>query len=147
MKKKFLLNYKDLLSFMPYKYPLLLVDKIISIKKNIFIKSFKIVKKDDFFLSKHFFLNSVYPGVLILEFLHQTSFVLLYKNKILKNKNKNFYLAKIIYAKFFYVIKSDDVMIGNVSIIKKSLNTYVFYGKVLVNGRIICSASFICAIK
>ncbi|WP_343184185.1 3-hydroxyacyl-ACP dehydratase FabZ family protein [Buchnera aphidicola (Ceratovacuna keduensis)] len=141
-------NYNNFLSFSPYKNPMLLIDKIIYIKKNVFIKSFKTIKKNDFFLKRHFFrnINLVYPGVLILEFLHQSSLMLIYKSEKF-NSCKMFYLAKIKYAKFFFPIVYKDNLFGKVNIIKKILNMYIFDGKIIVRNKIACHSIFSCIIK
>ncbi|WP_343154937.1 hypothetical protein RJK70_00810 [Buchnera aphidicola (Pseudoregma panicola)] len=141
-------NYKNLLSFSPYKNPMLLIDKIMYIKENIFIRSFKTIKKNDFFLKKHFFknINSVYPGVLILEFLHQSSLMLIYKSEKFNNY-KMFYLAKIKNAKFFFPILYKDNLFGEVNVVKKVLNMYIFDGKVIVKDKIACISRFSCIIK
>ncbi|BGI51398.1 MAG: 3-hydroxyacyl-ACP dehydratase FabZ [Buchnera aphidicola (Ceratovacuna japonica)] len=143
-----MINYKKLLIFSIYKNPMLLIDKVIYIKKNIFIKSFKTIKKDDFFLKRHFFNISkpVYPGVLILEFLHQSALILISKSKNF-NKDKIIYLSKIKSAKFFFPILYKDNLFGNVSIVRKILNIYMFDGKVIVRNKVACFSRFICVVK
>ncbi|WP_343190094.1 hypothetical protein [Buchnera aphidicola] len=132
---------------MPYKSPFLLVDGVIYLKKHIFIKSFKKIKKNDFFLRRHFINNYAYPGVLMLEIFHQTSLILLYESKKFNYKNKMFYLAKINFAKFFFPVSYKDCIICNVTMFRKVLNSYIFHGKIIVNKKVACLSSFICILK
>ncbi|WP_343188362.1 3-hydroxyacyl-ACP dehydratase FabZ family protein [Buchnera aphidicola (Ceratoglyphina bambusae)] len=146
MKKNISIDYDELLTFVPYKYPNFLVEKVIKFKKNKYIKSLKSVCRDDFFLSGHFFKNPIYPGVLIVEFLAQSAIILLYKSDK-KNYKKTFYLAKINFAKFLSTVKPENIMIGKIYIVKNILNSYVFYCKVFVKSKIVCITSFICIKK
>ncbi len=58
---------------LPHRYPFLLVDKVIKIKKNEMAVAQKNVSNNEWFFQGHFPSYPVMPGVLILEALAQTA--------------------------------------------------------------------------
>ena len=65
-------------NYLPHRYPFLLIDKIIDIKKGEMITAQKNVSNNEPFFQGHFPEHPVFPGVLLLEAMAQATACLLY---------------------------------------------------------------------
>ena len=63
-------------NYLPHRYPFLLIDKIIYIKKGEMITSQKNVSNNEPFFQGHFPEYPVFPGVLLLEAMAQATAIL-----------------------------------------------------------------------
>ncbi|NQT07178.1 MAG: 3-hydroxyacyl-ACP dehydratase FabZ [Candidatus Omnitrophica bacterium] len=75
------LNNGQIAKFLHQRYPFLMVDKIISLKKNEKVLSVKNVTCDEPFFEGHFPEIKIMPGVLIAEAMAQTAIFLFYDEK------------------------------------------------------------------
>ena len=67
------LSKKDIISLLPHREPMLLIDELKDIKKLFSATGIVNVKKDSFFVNGHFPDQPVMPGVLIVEAFGQTA--------------------------------------------------------------------------
>ena len=67
------LNKDQIISLLPHRDPMLLIDEIYDIKKLTSATAVVNVKKDSFFVQGHFPDNPVMPGVLIVESFGQAA--------------------------------------------------------------------------
>ena len=67
------LSYSDIEKLIPHRYPFLLIDKIIDIKKGNSIIAIKSVSGNEPFFPGHFPGFPIFPGVLIVEAMAQVS--------------------------------------------------------------------------
>ena len=70
------MNIEDIKKLLPHRYPALLVDRVIEIEHNKYIKAFKNITTNEPHFIGHFPDKEVFPGVLILEALAQASGIL-----------------------------------------------------------------------
>ena len=63
-------------NYLPHRYPFLLIDKIIDIKKGKMITAQKNVSNNEPFFQGHFPEYPVFPGVLLLEAMAQATAIL-----------------------------------------------------------------------
>ena len=70
------LNYKDICSILPHRYPFLLVDRILELEKGKRVVGIKNVTANEPFFQGHFPGNPIMPGVLIVEAMAQVGGVL-----------------------------------------------------------------------
>ncbi|VFP79166.1 3-hydroxyacyl-ACP dehydratase FabZ [Buchnera aphidicola] len=139
---KYILNINDILKILPHRFPFLLIDKILDYKKKKYIHTLKNITANDFFFFGHFPEKFIFPGVLIIESIAQSSSVLLfyYKNNVKKSK-KTCCLAGVNNTTFIHPVYPGDQMIVEVFFKRKLLEVYFFYGVVLVNNIIVCKST------
>lgn len=103
-----LLDIKEIVSILPHRYPILLVDRIIhlDLKENLII-GIKNVTMNEQFFQGHFPGVPLMPGVLILEALAQTGGILVYRKG---QMDKIAVLLTIDHAKFRRPVVPGDVL-------------------------------------
>ncbi|QJC34897.1 3-hydroxyacyl-ACP dehydratase FabZ [Enterobacteriaceae endosymbiont of Donacia piscatrix] len=138
-----ILNINEILSVLPHRYPFILVDKIIAFQKFKFLNAIKNISLNEPFFQGHFPKNPIYPGVLLLESMIQTTGLLIYKSDIRKKKFMYYVVGidKVRFKKFLF--PGDQIIIK--SIFKKKKKSFVFFDSIAkINNKIICKAKIIC---
>lgn len=74
--EKINLDIHKILTLLPHRYPILLVDRVLEIEPHKSIKALKNVSINEPYFMGHFPQRPVMPGVLILEALAQTAALL-----------------------------------------------------------------------
>jgi len=114
-------------SYLPHRYPFLLVDKIIEISDN-HVVGVKNVTFNESFFQGHFPGNPVFPGVLQIEALAQAGGILAL-NKVGDPGNWDTYFVKIDGVKF-----KQKVVPGDTLILKMELTAPIRRGLVQMHG-------------
>lgn len=95
--------------WLPHRYPLLLVDKIIELNKD-YVVGVKSVTFNEYFFQGHFPGNPVMPGVLIIEALAQTGGILAMHN-VGDPGQWDTYFIKIDNVKFKQMVQPGDTLL------------------------------------
>ncbi|QJC30838.1 3-hydroxyacyl-ACP dehydratase FabZ [Enterobacteriaceae endosymbiont of Macroplea appendiculata] len=141
-----ILYINEILNILPHRYPFILIDRIIYIDTNkLVIHVIKNITINEPYFIGHFPNKPIYPGVLILESMLQTTGILLYKtisNNVIKQKM--FYIVSIKNIRFKQkVIPGDQIIIK--SYFKYNKKNFFFYDSIaIVNNIIVCIANKIC---
>ncbi|WP_075433762.1 3-hydroxyacyl-ACP dehydratase FabZ [Buchnera aphidicola] len=139
---KHTLSLNSILKILPHRFPFLLIDKVLDYKKNKYLYALKNITENDFFLRGHFPNNFIFPGVLIVESVAQSSGLLLfYCDDNGYKQGHTFCLAGIKNTKFITPVYPGDQMIIKVFFKKKICNIYLFQGIVVVNRIIACKST------
>jgi UDP-3-O-[3-hydroxymyristoyl] N-acetylglucosamine deacetylase/3-hydroxyacyl-[acyl-carrier-protein] dehydratase len=80
------LDIQDVLSVVPHRYPMLLIDRVVQIEAGRRATAIKNVTVNEPFFAGHFPGNPVMPGVLIIECMAQASGLLLYQRQAAVHK-------------------------------------------------------------
>lgn len=82
------LGIKSILEYLPHRYPFLLVDRVVEVKRGESIKAYKNLTFNEPFFQGHFPGTPVMPGVLIVEAMAQAG-VLLVAHSLPEGENLN----------------------------------------------------------
>ena len=143
------LDINQILSRLPHRYPMLLIDKIIEIEIGKHIKAIKNVSINEPFFKGHFPNNPVMPGVLIIEAMAQATPLFWLPNGInnKKCKKSDYYLVGIDKARFRRPVFPGDKLIINVRALRLSKSMCKYEGKAKVCETEVASAELMCAIR
>lgn len=139
------MDINDILATIPHRYPMLLVDRVISIQDDS-IEAVKNVSANEPFFLGHFPSNPVMPGVLIIEALAQAGSILAAQTKPSPTAAIQVF-AGIEQAKFKKIVVPGDQLILKVTCIKKKQHISKLQGAAFVDHQLVCSVNFTSASK
>jgi len=140
-EEKVVLDPQMIQQLMPYRYPFLLVDKILKIENRQFIIGIKNVSVNEPFFQGHFPSHPVMPGVLILEALAQTGSILMMKDSEFSSRLAFF--ASLDKVKFRKPVVPGDQLRLEMDVAKVRQNYVQMKGVALVDGRVVCEGNFL----
>ncbi len=135
-------DIEEIKKLIPHRYPFLLIDKVIDIKKNESATGIKNVTVNEPYFPGHFPSMSVVPGVLQIESLAQTAAVLVAKSLEISDPSALVLLTTIDNAKFRKPVVPGDVMALSVSVQRIRNKLWKFKGEVLVNTQRVSECEF-----
>jgi 3-hydroxyacyl-[acyl-carrier-protein] dehydratase len=142
------LDIREVMAYLPHRYPMLLVDKVIDIQKDKSIIAVKNVTANEPFFQGHFPHYPVMPGVLILEALAQAAGLLVFKSNDLKPDGKTaYYFAGIDGARFKRPVLPGDTLHLHVTILRGARGLWKFAGEAKVDGAVVAAAELMCAVR
>jgi 3-hydroxyacyl-[acyl-carrier-protein] dehydratase len=138
------INIEEIIQQLPHRYPFLLIDKIIKLKKNESVIGIKNVSINEPFFTGHFPGKPIMPGVLIIESMAQTSAILVIKSLEINNSNQNkvVYFMSIDKVKFRKPVIPGDQLHLNVQFIQNRGNVWKFRAKGEVDNQVVAEANF-----
>lgn len=138
-----MLDVVEIQKILPHRYPLLLVDRVVSMEEGKDIVAYKNVSISEPVFEGHFPGHPIYPGVLILEGMAQAGGILALKSAGLSDeelKNKVIYFMSIDRAKFRSPVKPGDKLEYRIEVIKLRKNLIVLDGKAYVDDTLVSEA-------
>ncbi|NQT32222.1 MAG: 3-hydroxyacyl-ACP dehydratase FabZ [Candidatus Omnitrophica bacterium] len=139
------MDIQEIMSFIPHRYPFLLIDRVIDYEKMKWVKAYKNVSFNEPYFQGHFPGKPIMPGVLIVEALAQTGGVLAMISG--EGGDKMAFFMTIDNAKFKApVVPGDrlDLKAELVKIIRG--NILKLHGEATVNDKVVCKADIMFAI-
>lgn len=130
----------------PHRYPFLMVDKVRDIVPNKSCVGIKCVTMNEHQFQGHFPGVPVFPGVLVIEAMAQTSGVLVGLSVDLVDKNAKVYFMSVESAKFRRKVVPGDVMELHVRALRGGGKVWKFEGVAKVEGEVACEAIFMAMI-
>ena len=97
-------------NYLPHRYPFLLIDKIIDIKKGEMITAQKNVSNNEPFFQGHFPEYPVFPGVLLLEAMAQATAILDVQSNDRDMSKHLYYFVGIDNARFKKQVVPGDIL-------------------------------------
>ena len=136
-----MLDIEQIRSFLPHRYPMLLVDRILEIEPGKRAVGLKNVTINEDFFNGHFPGQAMMPGVLILEAMAQVGGVLMLS--VPMHKDKLAVIGSIENAKFRKPVVPGDALITEVELLaqRKSFGKVRFTAR--VNDEIVASCEMI----
>ncbi|MBD3670709.1 MAG: 3-hydroxyacyl-ACP dehydratase FabZ [Gammaproteobacteria bacterium] len=136
----------EVMQHLPHRYPFLLVDKVLEIKKGESLKAIKNVSYNEPYFPGHFPHRPVMPGVLILEALAQATGILAFVTTESRPTEKSlYYFVGIDDARFKHPVIPGDQLLLEVEVLQTKRGVWKFDGKASVDGKVVTSATLMCA--
>lgn len=136
------------MKMLPHRFPFLLIDRIVDLKEGESVVAIKNVTMNEPCFQGHFPEHPIYPGVLILESMAQTTAVISYtlaKTEI--KKGQIYFFAGINKARFKRQVKPGDQLIIHTKIVQCVRGVSKFISEAKVDGETVCKAELMGAVR
>lgn len=139
------MNIHEILKYLPHRYPILLVDRVISYEAGKDIVALKNVSINEPFFSGHFPHHPVMPGVLIVEALAQAAAILTLRTEDTVNKEDTvYYFVGIDGVRFKRPVIAGDQLILKVAIERQIKGLWKYSARAEVDGQLVTEAQLMC---
>jgi beta-hydroxyacyl-ACP dehydratase FabZ len=135
-----MLDVKEILNYIPHRYPFLLVDRIVEIHGDEKIVGIKNVSFNENFFQGHFPNRPVMPGVLICEAMAQVGAIFAHDARGGKEDNKVFMLTGLDNVKFKRPVEPGDQLRMELTILKRRGSFWKMQGVATVDGKLVAQA-------
>ncbi len=138
-----------ILSLLPHRYPILLVDRVLELEPHKYIRALKNVSINEPYFTGHFPSRPVMPGVLILEALAQTAALLTFSEteEPKPQENRLYYFVGIDGARFKKPVEPGDQLILEVNYERCRRGIWQFQACAKVEDKVVAEAQLMCTIK
>lgn len=142
------MDIHEILEYLPHRYPILLVDRVLDIVPGERITALKNVSMNEPFFPGHYPHHPVMPGVLIVEAMAQTAAILSFRTMGDKPDDKSvYYFVGIDGARFKRPVGPGDQLIMDVAITLNKRGMWKFSAQAKVEGQVACEAELICTVR
>ncbi|BCX82639.1 3-hydroxyacyl-[acyl-carrier-protein] dehydratase [Methylomarinovum caldicuralii] len=141
------MDIHKIMSYLPHRYPFLLVDRVIECEPGKRLVAIKNVSYNEPFFQGHFPGEPIMPGVLIMEALAQATGLLASESapEVLAGKNFIYYLVGLDKARFKRPVVPGDQLQLQVEYLRHKRNISAFACRAEVDGDFVASAEIMCA--
>jgi 3-hydroxyacyl-[acyl-carrier-protein] dehydratase len=137
-----LINIEKIIKSLPHRYPLLLVDKVMSLEVNKKIVAIKNVTVNEPHFTGHFPDRPIMPGVLIIEAMAQAGALMVTCAPDFDPENKLVYFMSIDGVKFRKPVVPGDVLELHVEVVQNRGSVWKMAAVALVEGQKVTEAQF-----
>ena len=133
---------------LPHRYPLLLVDRVLTWEHNKSITAIKNVTVNEEFFNGHFPHKPVMPGVLMIEAMAQTAAILSFLTMgIEPDENSVVYFVGIDNARFKRPVGPGDQLVMDVEILRVARGIWKYKATASVDGKVAVEGELMCTIR
>jgi len=141
-----IMDIQKVMSYLPHRYPFLLVDKVVEFEPSVRLVGIKNVTINEPFFTGHFPVKAVMPGVLIIEAMAQATGLLAMASNpdTMTRDNALYYLVGVDNARFKrQVIPGDQIRLeARLNKIKRGI--WFFSAEATVESELAASADIMC---
>ena len=142
------MDIRQILEYLPHRYPFLLVDRVLSCDPGKRISAIKNVTINEPFFQGHFPHHPVMPGVLIIEALAQASAILTFAEHDHKaDRNLVYYFVGIDNARFKKPVLPGDTLELNAEIKRFARGIWWFAAHARVAQQTVAEADLMCTLR
>jgi 3-hydroxyacyl-[acyl-carrier-protein] dehydratase len=142
------MEIKEILQYLPHRYPFLLIDRVLELEAGKRIVAIKNVAINEPFFQGHFPDNPIMPGVMILEAMAQAAAILSYKTfNRGSTENLLYYFVGIDKARFKRPVTPGDQLVLDVAMIRSVRGIGKFRAEARVGDGVVAEAELLCTIK
>jgi 3-hydroxyacyl-[acyl-carrier-protein] dehydratase len=140
------LDIRGVMAALPHRYPMLLIDRVVSYVPSTSIHAVKAVSINEPFFQGHFPGRPIMPGVLIVEAIAQAAGILAVESLGLAGTGKLVYFMGIEGAKFRSPIEPGCLIDFHVEFTQVRGAICKFAGKAIVDGKLCAEAQCVAMI-
>ena len=142
------MDIRQVLEYLPHRYPFLLIDRVVSCEPGKKIVALKNVTINEPFFVGHFPHHPVMPGVLIIEALAQSAAILSFRTMNQKPDPKTvYYFVGIDHARFKRPVGPGDTLMLEAEQKRHARNIWIFNCVARVNDAVATEAEIMCTIR
>ncbi|WP_144155294.1 3-hydroxyacyl-ACP dehydratase FabZ [Paraburkholderia sp. BCC1885] len=141
------LDIHRILTLLPHRYPLLLVDRVLELEPHRRIKALKNVSINEPYFTGHFPKRPVMPGVLVLEALAQAAALLTFSEAPHDPACAQYLFVGIDDARFKRVVEPGDQLILMVLFQRHMRGIWKFMARAEVEGAVAAEATLMCTVR
>ena len=142
------MDIHQILEYLPHRYPILLVDRVLSVVPGERIAALKNVSVNEPYFPGHYPHHPVMPGVLIVEAMAQTAAILAFKTMGNKPDDKSvYYFVGIDNARFKKPVLPGDRLEIEVTIVGSKRGVWKFGAIARVDGAVVTQADILCTVR
>jgi 3-hydroxyacyl-[acyl-carrier-protein] dehydratase len=142
------MDIHEILDYLPHRYPILLVDRVLEVVPGERITALKNVSMNEPFFPGHYPHHPVMPGVLVIEAMAQTAAILAFKTMGNKPDDQSvYYFVGIDNARFKKPVGPGDQLIIDVALNANKRGIWKFSATAKVDGQVAAEADIICAVR
>jgi len=133
-------NIEDILQTLPHRYPMLLIDRVINVRKDYSGIGVKNVTFNEPCFLGHFPDRPVYPGVMMIEAMAQTAGVIGIRSNPGTKKPRAVYFLTVDKCKFRKPVIPGDTVEYHLRLIGRRKAMWWFHGDAKVDGQVVAEA-------
>jgi 3-hydroxyacyl-[acyl-carrier-protein] dehydratase len=133
-------NIEDILQTLPHRYPMLLIDRVINVRKDYSGIGIKNVTFNEPCFLGHFPDRPVYPGVMMIEAMAQTAGVIGIRSNPGTEKPRAVYFLTVDKCKFRKPVIPGDTVEYHLRLIGRRKAMWWFHGDAKVDGQVVAEA-------
>ena len=142
------MDIHQIMKKLPHRYPILLVDRVLDIELHKSIRAVKNITFNEPIFTGHFPRRPVFPGVLILEALAQTSALLSFTSMGEQlTEDMVVYFAGIDGARFKRPVEPGDQLILESTVDRVRAGIYKYSARATVDGMLAAEAELMCTMR
>ncbi len=142
------LDINQIKEFLPHRYPMLLVDRVLDWESGKQITAIKNVTANEEFFNGHFPNKPVMPGVLMIEAMAQAAALLSFLTMGQKPDDKTLvYFLGIDNARFKRPVEPGDQLLLKVDIVKVARGIWKYKASASVDGQLAVEADLMCTLR
>jgi 3-hydroxyacyl-[acyl-carrier-protein] dehydratase len=142
------MDIHEVLKSLPHRFPFLLVDRVLEVEANKYIRALKNVSINEPFFPGHFPNHPVMPGVLIVEALAQAAAILSFETLgTTPDKDSVYYLCGIDNTRFKKPVMAGDQLILEVDLIRNMRGIWKYAARAVVDGNVVAETELLCAVR
>lgn len=134
------MDVRGIMGSLPHRYPMLLIDRVVSMVPRTSIHAVKAVSVNEPFFQGHFPARPIMPGVLIVEAIAQAAGILAVQSMDLAGSGKLVYFMGIEGAKFRSPVEPGCLLDIHVQFDQIRGAICKFSGKAMVDGKLCAEA-------
>lgn len=143
-----MMDIQEILKYLPHRYPLILVDRVISLEVGKQIEAYKNVSINEPFFSGHFPHYPVMPGVLIVEALAQAAALLTIKSANIETAtNQVYYFVGIDAVRFKKPVMPGDRLVLKAEITRQVKGIWKYAARAEVDDQVVTEAQLMCTAR